>query len=80
MGSYTYRSAKKFLNLSKLEKLRGGSKKNKVSTFKMFQAFWMTLIDPSNDEYLLHSNSGKKSEKRTYGFFKSKQKGRSLKN
>jgi hypothetical protein len=65
-------------SLSKLEKLRGGSKK-KTSAFKMFQAFWMTLIDPRNDEYILHSESDKKSNKKS-GFFKSKQKGRSLKN
>jgi hypothetical protein len=56
--------------------LRGGAKK--LSIGAILKAFWLTLIDPSNEEGLKQSKSLDAKKKTKGGFFSYKPKGRKL--
>lgn len=58
--------------------LRGGNRKKKLSLIYLIKAFWLTLIDPDNEESLKNPQKNiqkKKNEQK----LKSKTKKRSLK-
>lgn len=55
--------------------IRGGARD--VSFKRMVKAFWLSLLDPSNEEDLKQSKAAPKKKARGL-FFSSKPKGRSL--
>lgn len=59
-----------------LVRLQGGAKA--PGLVETVRAFWLTLIDPSNDEALKESKKGDKKGSKKAGPFGSKPKGRKL--